>query len=317
MSFRSMGTTIACAKAHAFRNGHDIASFRPALNRFLNKMVSDFKALAIAHGGQLVRIPLLPNMLLSALLPSLPELLNPDADLSATMLLMGFAKSRNLVLPLIMFAAAARRSDAAAILTSSIEFGTATEEVPDWVAIAIPNVKVTNSALKKRNGKNITAFLPHEANRLCWLSRTTNCRNGGPVTWYRTHHSLCPVRILHCFNVAFPFSRRPFLFAARAATSSMSLTSIGPSSIDRWFATHDWPQGILTHSARIGATSLALKAEVPTSVILTLGRWSSQSTMVKVYARNVPRAGPTWNPNLGTTPEPDNLSNNLLACLGL
>lgn len=141
-------------------------------------------------------------------------------------------------------------------------------------------------------------------------SKTDPFRRGQSIHIYPTNSSTCPVRALKLFaDKIRDTSPHKLVFSAG---TFLPLTRPKLTEIIRYLLIQAGmcPSNYASHSFRIGAATTAAAAGLPTWLIKTLGRWSSDAYLTYVHCPNnviasVPTAlssaivtdQPTWNPD--------------------
>ena len=141
-------------------------------------------------------------------------------------------------------------------------------------------------------------------------SKTDPFRRGQSIRIYATNSSTCPVRALKLFANKID-TKLPQLHVFSAGTLS-PLTRSKLTEILRHLLSQAgmYPSNYASHSFRIGAATTAAAAGLPTWLIKTLGRWSSNAYLTYVRCPNsviasVPKTlssaavtdQPIWNPD--------------------
>ena len=141
-------------------------------------------------------------------------------------------------------------------------------------------------------------------------SKTDPFRRGQSIHIYPTNSSTCPVRALTLFaDKIGPTPPQKLVFSAGTCSP---LTRPKFTEIIRYLLIQAGmcPSNYASHSFRIGAATTAAAAGLPTWLIKTLGRWSSDAYLTYIHCPNsviasVPAAlssaiaidQPTWNPD--------------------
>ena len=143
-------------------------------------------------------------------------------------------------------------------------------------------------------------------------SKTDPFRRGQSIRIYATNSSTCPVRALKLFANKIDTKLPQLHVFSRSAGTLSPPTRSKLTEILRHLLSHAgmYPSNYASHSFRIGAATTAAAAGLPTWLIKTLGRWSSNAYLTYVHCPNsviasVPKTlssaavtdQPIWNPD--------------------